>query len=169
LAAPNGGYFGLESHSADHRAASHPKKPQPSIVPSQQQQQQSNQASSSNILMANNNASLAQAVAGLPQSKLSSSGAGGTGSVNTSQIAQTLYRTTNQLQADGGGGSTDKNAELIRLKKEYHQMMVRELQKKQQSIVNSGKSSHSQNNTVRFVVGSEPSQNPQQQPKIHLS
>jgi hypothetical protein len=40
----------------------------------------------------------------------------------------TLYRTTNQLQQQEPG---DKNQELIRLKKEYHQMMLRELQKKQ--------------------------------------
>jgi hypothetical protein len=37
---------------------------------------------------------------------------------------QTLYRTTNQLQSSNGPsdglGSTDKNAELLRLKKEYH-------------------------------------------------
>jgi hypothetical protein len=35
-----------------------------------------------------------------------------------------MYRTTNQLQENG---PADKNAELIRLKKEYHQLMLREL------------------------------------------
>jgi hypothetical protein len=61
-----------------------------------------------------------------------------------------MYRTTNQLQENG---PADKNAELIRLKKEYHQLMLRELQKKQQSLAASEKSSHttSQTNTLRFL------------------
>jgi hypothetical protein len=46
----------------------------------------------------------------------------------------------------------DKNAELIRLKKEYHQMMLRELQKKQQSLTAKTSANSSSNNTVRFMV-----------------
>ncbi len=42
-----------------------------------------------------------------------------------------MYRTSTNNLPDGGA---DKNAELIRLKKEYHQLMLRELQKKQQSM-----------------------------------
>jgi hypothetical protein len=64
----------------------------------------------------------------------------------------------NEAPSSATGG--DKSAELLRLKKEYHQMMLRELQKKQLSM--SAKTSNqasaantnptSQNNTVRFSV-----------------
>jgi hypothetical protein len=84
-----------ESHSADHRAASNPKKPSSSNV-----------TSSGNLLLLNNQASLLQA---------------GKPAAPTNQ----MYRTTNQLPQEAG--VPDKNAELIRLKKEYHQMMLREL------------------------------------------